>query len=55
MAIHTRMGSEVKILKPADVDGFVDCERIEDGSQRDFHVSELDEEYSQIMADEPSH
>jgi len=54
MAIHTRFGSELKVLKPADENGYVDCERIQDGSKRDFHVSDLlwdtQEEYDeQIM------
>ena len=52
MAIHTRFGSEVTVVKPADERGYVDVKRA-DGSERDFHISDLvwdtDEEYRQLM------
>lgn len=40
MSIYTRMGSKVQPLAAPDKDGWIKVRR-EDGSERDFHVSEL--------------
>lgn len=39
--ITTRFGSEVKVLKPADDEGWVKCTRVSDNTEKEYHASEL--------------
>lgn len=41
MSIHTRFGSQIKLLTPVDSEGWVKVERLSDGRHRQWHVSEL--------------
>ncbi len=41
MAVYTRFGSEVKVIRYDEHTGIVSCIRLEDNATREWHISEL--------------
>jgi hypothetical protein len=55
--ITSRFGSECTVKKAADIDGWAIFTRVEDGAQREWHISEMRadtaEEWDEIMGRAP--
>jgi hypothetical protein len=53
----TRFGSKIKMINPPDKEGWATFEYVEDGKQREWHVSEIrpesQEEYTMLFGETP--